>query len=333
MNFKTLGVCGGNGVILHTFHKNSLIGNIEPRSIFHTHNDIQWDINFNCPIDKNTKAKYSKSQVDIIIGAPDCGHSSVFAYSRAKQMSNPDNNESLNVYIDSIRYYQPALFLMENLPALVDNMGKDLERIFPNYRLKQFIGPVSLWGNSQITRIRLVIIGIHKSLPINYDKEFILPKPDSISLKNSGDLIRDLGIEPISDLCHVREHDDFMVNMYYGDSSRISLKKVRKLWLTEFRDKKKWPVNKGNLKNQPGINRNFADDYPLTVRKQNRQFNHLGYVLTPREMARIQGIPDSFKIWYDPTKYNYCINKGRVTVTKTPPYEIGKWFHDIIEKL
>ena len=101
----------------------------------------------------------------------------------------------------------------------------------------------------------------------------------------------------------------------------------------EYKDKKKWPVNQGNLRNQPGVYRNFAEDLPLTVRKQNRQFNHRGDMLTPREMARIQGLPDHFKIWYDEDQHYYCINKGRTTIAKTPPYEISKWFYNIIKRI
>jgi hypothetical protein len=44
-DLKVLGVCGGQGALLFPF-KNKLIGNIEPRSVFHTKSESQWKANF-----------------------------------------------------------------------------------------------------------------------------------------------------------------------------------------------------------------------------------------------------------------------------------------------
>ena len=55
--------------------------------------------------------------------------------------------------------------------------------------------------------------------------------------------------------------------------------------------------------------------------------------MTPRELARIQNIPDSFKIYMDIKNPIYWINKGRTTVTKCPPYDIGKWFYNQLIKI
>jgi len=329
MSLKTLGVCGGNGVILHPF-RNQLVGNIEPRTVFHTTHQKQWNLNFNVSYDETTDVRYRKDGVDIIIGAPDCGHSSVLAYSRAKKMSDPSENASLRAFVDSINYYQPQFFMMENLPKMLEHYPTLLDE-FLNYRTVTFKESVSAWGNSQKTRVRLVIVGVHKDLPKNTIKKFKLPKTDFI-YKTSGELIK--GLEEYNpSICHVTEDDKKMINLYYGDDSRVSVKKARKLWLTEFKAENRWPVNRERMKNQPGVYRNFANAYPFTVRKANRQFNHWGHMLSPREMARIQGVPDSFKLWYDEDWSEYCINKARTTVTKSPPYEIGVWFKSIIDKL
>ncbi len=328
MKLNTLGVCGGNGVILYPFRDN-LLGNIEPRTVFHTPDDIQWNLNFDAPYDKVLHAKYK--DVDIIIGGPDCGHSSVLAYSRAKKLSDPTENTSLQTFIESIRYYKPRFFLLENLARLIDNMGADIEKVFQDYKIHKFVESVEKWGNSQVTRIRLVIIGVRSDLSSNIYTAIRLPdKIDNLPM--SGELIKGLKKED-PELCHIREADDYEVHLWYDNKPKISLALAKELWMTEFKDKKKWPVNHGNLKNQPGVYRNFKDDPPLTVRKQNRQFNHRGEMLTPREMARIQGLPDSFKIWYDPTKQYYCINKGRTTIAKSPPYEISKWFYNIMSRI
>jgi site-specific DNA-cytosine methylase len=331
MGLNTLGISGGNGVILHPFRRGNLLGNIESRSIFHTENEVQWNLNFNVSMDKSLDIRYPKHGVDFIVGAPDCGHSSVMSYSRAKKLANPKDNKSLTDYFDGVNYYKPKMFLLENLPKMLDNFEGGIDDILPDYRLLTLIGGVNKWGNSQVTRTRLLVIGLHKDYPssiLNYfntDADY--------ELKTCGELLRGLGSQQKPDLCHVRELDEEEICLWYKGESKISINKARKLWMNKYSDLKKWPVNQGNLKNQPGVYRNFTDDYPLTVRKQNRQFNPEGYMLSPREMARIQGIPDSFKLWYNPNRHLYCINKARATVAKSPPYEIGSWFFNIINKL
>jgi site-specific DNA-cytosine methylase len=265
--------------------------------------------------------------VDIIIGAPDCGHSSVLSFSRAKKLGNPAENDSLNVFIFSILHYQPKIFMMENLPKMLENWGTGINQIFQDYELLIFTHPVSAWGNSQASRLRLVVVGIKKGSGID-SKVFKLPK--ETLLKTSGELRKGLQLGVNG---HVRESDDTMLSLYYGDQRSITAGEAKKIWVTEFKDLKKWAVNKGNLINQPGIYRNFDKDLPLTVRKQNRQFNEDGEILSPREVARIQGVPDKFKLWISEDRFTYSLNKARITLAKSPPYEIGKWFYNCIEKL
>lgn len=331
MSLKALGICGGGGVILHAMRAH-LVGNIEPRAVFRTPHDQQWKLNFKVGYD-NKDVRYPKAQVNAIVGAPDCGHSSMFALSRAKKFSDPTDNASFKYFVESINYYQPAMFGMENLPKLLDTMGDALYDVFDNYNLKVFTEPVSTWGNSQVTRIRLVIVGLRKDLPKDILKKVKLPKEEDFKLKTSSELIKGLVFNEDPALGHVREPDDFMVCMHYKGERKISVAEARRIWMTEYEELKKWPANVGGMINQPGVYKNVADDYPLTVRKQSRQFNHAGYMLSPREIARIQGVPDSFKIWYDEKFKMYCINKGRALMAKTPPYEIGVWFNKVFNDI
>lgn len=325
---KVLGVCGGNGVILHPFRDN-LMGNIETRSAFVTPNDIQWDLNFSAPLDKTDQVAYRKQAVKIIIGAPDCGHSSNLALSRGKKFSDASDNKSLSSYISMVNDYQPDFFLMENLPKMRDTIGDTLDNLFPGYHLIVHVGPVSDFGNSQLTRVRLVVIGMKEKRYAKYFKVYPLSE-----LKTSAELIEGLDKYDKELTCHVRESDDTEIPLYWGEKRKITVAKARDIWNHQLtRVTTKWPVNNGNLKNQPGVYKNLANDYPFTVRKSNRQFNHLGEQLTPREMARIQGVPDHFNLWYNKDNHGYCINKGRLTVTKSPPYEIGLWFHKCLKKL
>lgn len=68
----------------------------------------------------------------------------------------------------------------------------------------------------------------------------------------------------------------------------------------------------------------------MTARKADRQFRPDGTIMSPGELAVIQGYPAKYKIFCidtdNPKIRNYWINKGRVSVTKGPSYEIGLWF-------
>lgn len=328
---KILAVSGGNGVIVHPVRKH-LIGNIELRSLFTTPGDIQWQLNFpNIPVDKDPNVKYQHP--DVIIGAPDCGHSSVLSYSRKKSLSNPKDNKSLTHYVQAIELYKPKIFVMENLPKLLNVMGKDLYSSFRDYRLLRIMKPVSIFGNSQTTRIRLILIGIHLTMPDNTVEKFRIPSAMKRSVPRSEfELISDLP-EHDEDLCHVRECETKEVHMWYNGKPKTSLLEVKELWNTDYSELTRWPVHGRVMKTQPGVYRNKRDEPPFTARKSDRQFNHEGLMLTPRELARIQGVPDSFKLWYDPDRHSYSINKARITVTKTPPYELGVYIKQCLNKI
>jgi site-specific DNA-cytosine methylase len=319
--YKVLGVMGGNGVILYPFRDN-LIGNIESRSLFNTPNSKQWYLNFKVPF---TQQLGHYNNVDVVIGAPDCGHSSVLAYSRAKKMSNPKKNESLNLYFKAIHEYKPKIWLMENLPPLLDTITReDFKLNFPEYKFVFMICPVSEFGNSQIHRKRLLVIGIRKGSGIS-KKHFKFPFKIH-ELSTCGELLKGLKRYD-KDLCHVTEPPSEIITLYAG--FKIKLSECKDEWLK--RGTKRWEVSGRNFANAPGVYLNPIDSYPATARKQNRQFNHYGYTMSPRELARIQGIPDEFKLWYDGKQSKYSINKARVTVTKCPPMEIGIWFKSCID--
>lgn len=335
MNIKILGIAGGNGVILYPF-KKWLIANYEPRPAFKTPDDIQWHLNFNSiPLLKDHEALSAmfgnRNNPDVIIGAPDCGHSSMFALSRIKHFRDPKENVSLTFFLESITLYEPKVWLMENLPKLIETYSKnDFEKLFPKYHIFTIMESVSKFGNSQKTRIRLVVVGILKDL-ISHDKVQKLIKPFSIRerLKLSGELIKGLEKDING---HITENINKVITVYAG--YKLDLRTVKHLWSTALKDQCRWPVDEPRaFSNAPGVYKNPADRYPMTARRQNRQFNHYGLMMSPRELARIQGIPDRFKIWVDDKRKEFCINKGRTTVSKTPPIEIALWFRKVLIKL
>lgn len=328
MKKTILGVCGGNGVILHAF-KEQLLANVEPRAIFHTKGDQQWNLNFDTPIQKSLNW-LDESGVKCIVGAPDCGHSSVLSYSRAKKMGNAKDNKSLTMFFQAIHKFKPRIWLMENLPALLNQISEDdFKKQFPKYRFIFHKTSVSEYGNSQKSRVRLVIVAIKKGIASKYLGHF-----DKIykvrSLMTTRELMRGLNGDDEA-LFDLREDEDTVVCME-KDGIKLNLRQIEDIWLGDYKEYYRWPMPGTKMKTLPGVYRNKADDYPFTARKQNRQFNFDGKMLTPRQLARIQGVPDEFKLWYGRDQKLYCINKARATVTKCPPYEIGLWFSECLKK-
>jgi site-specific DNA-cytosine methylase len=323
-----LGVNAGNGVLLHTM-KEHLVGNIEIRAIFHTKGLEQWKANFgSIPYFKSVGElkKKMKSSVDVILGNPDCGHSSILSYSRRKALSDPRDNESLDLFIKCVRFYEPKIFLMENLSKLLETCDTPFwDKALPKYSINYMVYSVSEWGNSQKSRIRLVMVGIRTDIAkLNDNKlQYHFTEIYKINkLKTTGELLKGLEDEDIS-LGHVREDIDSIITLYAG--FKIPLKDVQRIW-QENPGLSRWVVKDRKFSTAPGVYRNPKDKYPSTARKANRQFNPRGLQMSPRELARIQGVPDNFKIIIKEDDIQYWINKGRATVTKTPPYEIGQWF-------
>lgn len=333
---RFIGINAGNGVLVHPF-KKYLVANYEARPIFKTPGDIQWCLNFG---DIPLYTKYSDIEdigiykdIDGIVSAPDCGHSSVLAYSRAKKLSNPKDNPSLNMFIKGVLKIKPKVFLMENLSKMTEMFTRqELESTFSEYQLISLEGPVSEFGNSQENRVRLVLIGYRKDLPkeIINKAQYSFTQVYKVSkIKTAGELIRGLEVEDYR-TGNVREKINQIITIYAG--CKMSLLDIQRYW-AENPKEKRFLVKGKNFTTAPGVYRNLESSLPATARKANRQYNHYGLQLTPRELARIQGVPDRFIIYMDPNNLQYWINKGRATVTKTPPYEIGYWFYKQCKKV
>lgn len=170
---RVLGVCAGQGALLFPFKKN-LLGNIEIRGVFHTPGEEQWKLNFgDIPFYKGFCLQEFNEKVDIIISSPDCGAASVMRLSKVKELGNPKDNRSLNLVIASILKYKPKIFLIENLPRLLTLLPKDFfEGTFKDYKLVFHERSVLDYGNSQESRKRLLIIGVHKKTGKKYLNAF-----------------------------------------------------------------------------------------------------------------------------------------------------------------
>lgn len=331
-DLQILGVCAGNGTVLYPFRKN-LVGNIELRTVFKSPDNIQWKANFgDIPLFNKTPLYWDLNEkigkaIDVLIGHPDCGHSSVLSYSRAKKLTNPGKNDSVQLFVTSVELLKPKIFLFENLPAFLNT--QDPETLFPGYNLKVIKGPVSRFGNSQKTRKRLVIIGIRTDLKQVTSSNFKLPSKESLHLKKVKEL-EAAPINPYDAVYKLYEDIDKQIAIFGG--KKLTYREIQKYW-KDNPDRQRFATGEDKMKNAPGVYRNLPHKLPLTVRKGNREFNSNGLPMNPRERARIMGIPEEFRIWFNPKNITNTINKGNITVTKCFPYEISIWFKKCLIKI
>lgn len=342
---NVLGVCGGSGVCLFPFQQSKyfrVIGNSEPRQVFYTKDNEHWEANFpGIPMTKDLKV--ARKRVDVIIGHPDCGDSSILRMSRAKKAGKREENLSILHYFQAILFYKPRYFLLENLPGFLLSWSLDelSDLLEDRYHLQAVVESVSLFGNPQLSRKRLVIVGQIKTQKLSSktrksdcdlgaSKLLRFPKRQD-HLGNYPSEYYELGPDEDYSIGHVREPLDKTCNLYYKDRRQITYREARDIWNTEYKGLSRWPVG-GKMKNQPGVSRHIVGEAPLTVRKQNRQFGTSGLVLSPREMANIQGVDVSYKLIVKKSNSIYWINKMRLAVTKTMPMEIASWFKKEILK-
>lgn len=327
---QVLGVCAGNGASLYPFFKMkkyyNLVANIEPRSIFYTLKNEQWAANY--PGIRISRNFLGVQNIDVIIGHPDCGTYSALTKSTKKDKPfEPKDSDSLVMYLNAIRLLRPKIWLLENLPGLLQGHSKEwFKEEYKDYNIKFIEGPVTMFGNSQVTRERLIIVGVRKDLgkwKFKFEKDFQPKTCDELI----GDLI---GKEDIL-LGQAHEPLSKEVSLWW-DGEKVTLEKAKELWNGPLKDSKTWP-GYYNCVTQPGVYKLKGDLPPKTARKQDRQFNQAGLPLTPRELARIQGVPDEFIIYMEEGKnLEYWVNKGRASMTKCPPYEIFTWLHKMIKK-
>lgn len=88
-SIRIIGVCAAQGALLFPFRSQEIVANIEPRSVFHSKGEPQWKLNFEDIPFVRSLEEVKTSKIDLILGSPSCGHSSVFSYSRKKSLGKP----------------------------------------------------------------------------------------------------------------------------------------------------------------------------------------------------------------------------------------------------
>lgn len=325
-DLKILGICAGQGALLFPWRKQ-LLGNIEPRSVFHTQKEEQWRLNFGeIPFLRNELPE--KWHPDIILSSPDCGASSTMRLSKAKELGNPEKNKSIQLVIEGIMQYQPKIFMIENVPRLMNLMPEKVwQEALPNYHISFKVNSVSDFGNSQVSRKRLIIIGIKntaKSYIGCFDIIFSVNTP-----KLSRFILEAANMQPLIPFDKVLAMYDYRK---LPKKKNLTVKEIQHLWTHDFKDEKKWPIKTAKMQTLPGVYKLDPDKPPLTLRPADRQFRPDGLPLGIQDFKNIQGFPKRFQIYLPEENYLYWLNKARYTIAKGAVYEVGIWFKKCIKK-
>jgi site-specific DNA-cytosine methylase len=328
---NVLGISAGQGGLLFPFRKH-LLGNIEPRGVFHTPGEEQWKANFkDVPFYKGYCLQEFDEKVDIIISSPDCGASSIMRLSKVKELGKPKDNRSLNLVIEGINYYKPKIFLIENLPRLLSLLpNKYLQEAFKDYKLIFHERSVSDYGNSQVSRKRLIVIGVHKKTGKKYLNAF-----DEVFQVKTPKLTRDLlFVSPYGSNYNIPIEKTLAMYDYrkLPEKKNLTVEKIQVLWNSAFKNEKKWPIKTAKMSTLPGVYRLELDKAPLTLRPADRQFRPDGYPLGILDFKAIMGFPKQFKIYIDQENYLYWLNKARYTIAKGSVYEISVWFKRCLKR-
>lgn len=329
-NYKVLGVSAGAGCLLYPF-RDHIIANVEPRPVFHMPNESQWHLNFRgVPIYRDHLD--DKWKPNIIVSSPDCGASSIMRLSKVKKLGNPEQNKSLDLVIRAIQKYNPEVFLIENLPRMLNLLPKDFfKENFPDYKIIYHCHSVMEFGNSQKSRKRLIIIGVRKNNSRALRRAF-----NKVYKVTSPKLVKDL-LEDKNNKLNYNIPKSKTLAMYdyrnLPDKTTLTVRQIRRLWAGDFKNEYKWPIKTKKMKTLPGVYRLHEDQYPLTVRPADRQFRPDGWPLGIQDYRAIMGFPKSFQVYMDPDNYLYYLNKARITLCKGSVYEVGEWFYQCLMRV
>lgn len=332
---RVLGIAAGQGALLHPFLGNrncQIVANIEPRGVFHTPKEEQWKLNFG-DIPFLRQGFDQNWRPNVIVSSPDCGASSIMRLSKVKQLGKPAENKSLNLVIEGILFYKPKFFLIENLPRLLSLVPKSyFEEAFKDYHLIFHEVSVSEFGNSQISRKRLIIIGFKSR---GYKKLFT-----SIFQVNTPKLSRNALEAPYfkGKNANYMPPKNKTLAMYdyrkLPDKTCLTVREIHRLWMKDFKNEKKWPIKTAKMATLPGVYRLEADKPPLTVRPADRQFRPDGWPLGILDFRNIMGFPENYQLFMDDSSeksYLYWLNKSRYALAKGSVYEVGLWFYQVLK--
>ena len=253
-------------------------------------------------------------QVNMIIGGPPCQGFSL----KGKNLGLEDPRNFLFLeYVELVKRIQPEIFIIENVKNLISSGNgyfiKQIYEKFENlgYSLNHSILCAYDFGVPQ-TRERAIIIGVkgNKALPMptNYS-EFRTTVRDAISdlnylNSNEGVDVSDYRHEPQSEYQKLlRNPDGILYNHYASNHTDWALEKLRMIppegdkssLPIELHGKQQFKTTWGRLIwDKPSGTIDTRFDTPSNGKNSHPELHRS---ITPREAARIQSFPDSFRFY------------------------------------
>ena len=278
---------------------------------------------------RNIKEEDFPSEVDGIIGGPPCQ-----SWSEAGSLKGieDDRGKLFYEYIRILKNKQPKFFLAENVSGmLADRHSEAVQNILAMYKECGYDVSLTLvnakdYGVAQ-ERKRVFYIGFRKDLNIN----FIFPKGSTedddkkITLR---DIIWDLQDSAVPSAEKNKHNPNAINNNEYftGDYSPIFMSRNRvKGW-----DEQAFTVQASGRQCQihpqaPKMIKVGKNDCRFVEGKEN-----LYRRMTIREVARVQGFPDSFKFIYENTNDAYKMIGNAVPVNLA--YEVASAIKKALEE-
>lgn len=303
---KILSLYGGVGsMCIGAKREHEIIANIEQRKHFNTGTFEKY---FNAPYYDNID-KYlldnSDIEVDLCMSHPKCGNVSAI---NTRSKSARGNMEMIQLWMDGINKIKPKMFVLDNLPKMLEIYGIDffINQLSDYDLFFEYISNFH-YGNIQKNRDRLFIIGAKRGL--NY---IFIPNEINKPSKTLQSVLSDLPLsDDILNINHV--HVKLNNRLRGWRIAQISKeanknKEKRGLIVKEFQDYIKdlpqgqcfsFLNNSGNITKRIGVKKmNMLSEWAPTMMGSSSVDAHWRndtlLPLTVREKARIQGCPDDF---------------------------------------
>ncbi|UUD35169.1 DNA cytosine methyltransferase [Mycoplasmopsis caviae] len=236
--------------------------------------------------DEEVKLLSKENDVDVIIGGPPCQGFSIAGNIGRRFIDDP-RNELFKEFFRFVKNIMPKIFVIENVAALVrHNKGKTISEIIEifeklGYKVEYKILNAVNYEVPQERR-RVFIVGTKNNINFSYSKEL----KNKISIKDA-----------IDNLPYLES----------GQSSKIDLHNAMR-HTKQMLEKMKYVKDGGNRNDIPAEIRPKSGDVRKYIRYSSnepsvcvtgdmRKIFHYSQnrALTPRELARLQTFPDSYK--------------------------------------
>ena len=240
--------------------------------------------------------------IDVIIGGPPCQGFSI----AGKRIVDDERNKLYKSFVSFVKYYQPKVFLMENVPNIVsmgngvvkDSIINDFEKL--GYTVVYKILLASDYGVPQ-NRKRAFFIGTKNN------KEFVFPEPTTEKHITSKEAISDLPKETLDDGSKypIKAQNEFQRLMRKNSSGvfnhQITIHNEKTIEIISM------VPDGGNYKNLPkelhhtrkvniAWTRLNSQKPSFTIDTGHNHHFHYEFnrVPTARESARLQSFPDDY---------------------------------------